>query len=728
MTKYILGQQSTNPPTVLPNLSFDPFAMVFCGLVAVAGWTMLSKPKSSNKQGKSYWGGAAQLATARRIAYRQIPAFSGKEIYTKASACSLYIGTPDRIYYRHQCQLFRRLKPELAQIEAEYGEAKRKEVEAKYRPTRRREKCTTLYLPDMQRGTAIFGASGSGKSYGILNPMIRSAVDQNITCTVYDFKYPEQTKEIAGYAAQRGYKLQIFAPSFAESGTFNFFDFIRDSGDSVGSGQIAEVLTENTSKGGGKDGNEFFESGGASTLSSGMLMTKWLEEDSEAIAIARRLWRVEAGASNPVVADVLTCAAILNLPGFAERIKFAVKRLNPWIIQTLAQFLSAGGGSEPGGAEQMNVTQAGIIANAQKTIGQLVKRDFIPALCGKSTIEIDLNGANTKTLTIVGLNQDYRHLITPLLATCLDLLISRNVAHSRYRTVPFFVSIDELPSMKLKKIANWLAEARSAGLCMAIALQNKSQLNEAYGEDRANTIVSNCATKHYLNPQDPDSAKSYSEYLGEQEIRYFTTSTSYQKGGGSRSRTENISKVPLMEPAEFLKMGEGRVVTISPGYRNPARKETYLPILHDITISERDRAESKKSEAAWEAILAQFKDVKIDEAQISREFELRVKLVEQLFPLPPKSKFQCQLSSLVSALRENGYSDANFTIENQEIDLNREVVLPSTWMSEGVFLLPTDTPQGLSDMVILVTSCGYKIVRTNLVKTFMKMKEESSDE
>lgn len=105
-----------------------------------------------------------------------------------------------------------------------------------------------------------------------------------------------------------------------------------------------------------------------------------------------------------------------------------------------------------------------------------------------------------------------------------------------------------------------------------------------------------------------------------------------------------------------------------------------------------------------------------------------MKLVEQLFPLPPKSKFQCQLSSLVSALRENGYSDANFTIENQEIDLNREVVLPSTWMSEGVFLLPTDTPQGLSDMVILVTSCGYKIVRTNLVKTFMKMKEESSDE
>lgn len=710
MTKPTLGHQASNPLSVLPHIPVDPLMAFTCvGLLGILGLSAFSKPKST-QQGKSYWGGPAQLKAARRIAYRQIPALSGRKAYTKANACSLYIGTPNRIYNIHQRQFRRRLNPELDRIEREYGREKRKEVAARYR-IKSKQKCTTLFLPDMQRGSAIFGASGTGKSFSVLTPMIRSALDQEITTTVYDFKYPEQTKEIAGYAAQRGYRLQIFAPSYVESNIFNIFDFIRDSGDSIGAGQIAEVLTENTSKG-SKDGNEFFESGGASTLTSAMLTAKWIEEDPEAISIARRLWQVAPSEPNPAVADVLTCAAILNLSGFADRIKFATKRLNPWIIQALSQFLSAGGGGEPGGGEQMNITQAGIIANAQKTIGQLIKRDFIPSLCGKSTVEINLSGANTKTLTIVGLNQDFRHLITPLLATCLDLLISRNVAHSRHRTVPFFVSIDELPSMKLKKLANWLAEARSAGLCMAVALQNKSQLDEAYGEDRANTILANCATKHYLNPQDPESAKSYSEYLGEKEIRYFTTSTSYQKGGGSRSRTENVTKVPLMEAAEFLKMGEGRVVTISPGYRNPAKKETYLPILHDITISERDKAESKKSEDVWAAMLAKFKHSKIDEAQISRDFLLRTRLVEELFPLPPQSKCQCTLRLLVDALKERGYSDTDFVVENHGIALDSQVVVPAAWTAvDGQVPLPTDTPQGLSEIAILVGSSGYKIGR-----------------
>ena len=111
--------------------------------------------------------------------------------------------------------------------------------------------------------------------------------------------------------------------------------------------------------------------------------------------------------------------------------------------------------------------------------------------------------------------------------------------------------------MKLTKIADWLAQARSAGFCGVISLQNKSQLQEMYGDKRTQTIMANCATKFFMNPQDPASAKFYSEYLGEKEIRYYTKSTTTQKGGGSRSRTEHITKVPLMEAAEFSKMPPG---------------------------------------------------------------------------------------------------------------------------------------------------------------------------
>jgi type IV secretory pathway TraG/TraD family ATPase VirD4 len=695
-----------------------PFDSSLTMLLGAAGLllilSMLGK-RDDNQQGKSYWGGSAQLRSAKKIARSQIPAYSGKKGYTVPDACSLYLGTPGRIYNAHQQDFYNRLKPELDRIEREFGTQAAQRLEAKYRPRKSKFRDKTLFIPNAQQSIAVFGAAGLGKSKSILNPLIRSALDQRITTTVFDFKYPEQTKEIAGYAAQRGYKVQIIAPSYVESGVFNPLDFIKDSGDSLGSGQISEVLTENTSKsketGGGS--NEFFESGGGGVVQGGMLTAKWLEEDSEAIAVARRLWKVKPGDPNPAVADIMTVAALINLPRFGDRMRFAAKRINPWISQALSQFLSSGG--EKG---KPNVTEGGILANAQKTINQLVKRDFIPALCGKSTIEIDLSGENSQTLTIVGMNQDYRHVLSPLLATILDLLISRNVAHSRQRTEPFFVSLDELPTMKLPKIADWLAQARSAGFCGVISLQNKSQLQEMYGDKRTQTIMSNCATKFFMNPQDPESAKFYSEYLGEKEIRYYTKSTTTQKGGGSRSRTEHVTKVPLMEAAEFSKMPPGRAVIISPGYVNKGKKESYLPILQQIEIPHRDVVESEKSQEVWQTMLASVQARNIDEAEISRMFELRKQLVEELFPLPPPADLAVPLGVLVEHLKFKGYAD-DFD-GNRSIDLGMQVNIPKQWQDPAYpddaprTKIPTD-PKTLSTVVALVGSTGYKVVRRELL-------------
>jgi type IV secretory pathway TraG/TraD family ATPase VirD4 len=443
-----------------------------------------------------------------------------------------------------------------------------------------------------------------------------------------------------------------------------------------------------------------------------MLTAKWLEEDPHAISVARRIWDVDVNEPNPAVADIMTCAAILNLSQFGERMKFAAKRLNPWIMQSLSQFLAAGG--EKG---KTNVTEGGILANAQKTMNQLVQREFIPSTCGKSTVKIDLNGANTKTLTIVGLNQDYRHVITPFLATVLDLLISHNVAHSKHRTVPFFVSLDELPTLKLRKLADWVAQARSAGFCGALGVQNRSQVVESYGEDRTKTIFSNCATKVFINPQDPDSADFYSKYLGDKEIRYYTNSYTTQKGGGSRSRTEQVTKVPLMEAAEFLRMPPGRAVIISPGYSDKRSKETYIPVLKDIKIPEQDLQESVKSKEVWKTMMASFKDRSIDEVEIARMFELRNQLVEELFPLPPSAKLAVPLSLLINHLKFKGYSDLEFRDSNQSIDINIKVNILPEWQDPESEVPVTKFPddlKGISTVLAIVLSTGYKINKKQL--------------
>ena len=79
--------------------------------------TSLLGKKTNGKQGKSYWGGSAQLRAAAKIAKSQIPAFNGKTSYQQPNACSLYIGTPAKIYNAHQQDFYDRLKPQLDRIE-----------------------------------------------------------------------------------------------------------------------------------------------------------------------------------------------------------------------------------------------------------------------------------------------------------------------------------------------------------------------------------------------------------------------------------------------------------------------------------------------------------------------------------------------------------------------------------------------------------------------------------
>jgi hypothetical protein len=164
-------------------------------------------------QGRAYWGGSSELAAARKLARSQMPALRGEK-FDRPIPCALYIGTPDLIYDRH-----RRETGILSSLTIEPPQSRHQ-----IHPFKRIHADRSLYFPDMHKGTAVFGAAGSGKSHSVFNPLIRSAIDLGIHTVVYDFKYPEQTQEIAGYAAERGYRVRVFAPAFPESQSLNLLD------------------------------------------------------------------------------------------------------------------------------------------------------------------------------------------------------------------------------------------------------------------------------------------------------------------------------------------------------------------------------------------------------------------------------------------------------------------------------------------------------------------------
>jgi type IV secretory pathway TraG/TraD family ATPase VirD4 len=543
------------------------------------------------KKGKlatSYWGGGKEKTAAAKIAKKQLKA-------PQRNSAALYLGTPPSVKKQLETDWYQRgiTKTKPQKQSQWFGSSS-----------------PTLYIPDVQRGISVIGAAGSGKTFSVIDPLIRSTLDLGFPLIAYDFKYPTQTKRAVAYAMKRGYQVRIFAPGFPESDTCNPFDFLKDSQDAIAAGQLAQVINRNLDRTGGKgSGDKFFEDAGDTLVEGIFLLTKAVGELT----------------GNPSFCDLMTASAILSLPNLPQRLEVAAaEKLNVWTSRPLMQMIAV---------KDSEKTVAGIIGTAQRVFQRFQKKDFIGAFCGKSTLPLDVDG---KVAYFIGLDRVNRDIVGPLLAAILHMIVTRNVSRTIPRKEPLIVALDELPTLYLPNLVNWLNENREDGFCGILGYQNVGQLEKFYGKELSRAIIGGTATKFLFNPQDPESAKFFADLLGEQEIKFETTSrSSGGKGGTSRNRSEQFQKRYLLEPAEFAKLGTGRAVIISPGYSRA--KEAYVPLLQTLKVPQSDLEEQAWATEQWDVILPclqQRNQDKVSDAQRLEQFEERRALVTELFPLP----------------------------------------------------------------------------------------------
>ena len=131
-------------------------------------------------------------------------------------------------------------------------------------------------------------------------------------------------------------------------------------------------------------------------------------------------------------------------------------------------------------------------------------------------------------------------MVGPLLATILHMVITRNVA--RRRQDPLIVAIDELPTLYLPTLVQWLNENREDGLSVILGFQNLVQLEKTYGRELARAILGACATKAIFSPQEYEAARMFSDFLSGEEIRY--KQKSRNQGGASSASPLPIRSAP----------------------------------------------------------------------------------------------------------------------------------------------------------------------------------------
>ena len=515
------------------------------------------------------WGGKKEKAAARKVALQQINE-------RKRNGLTTWINAPQ-------------IKP-LKTPKTTKKTVKRFAI---------KPKPSTLFIPDGQRGTAVAGAPGSGKTFSVIDPMIRSVVEQGFPICLYDFKFPGgQAEAHVEYARQHGYQIHVFAPGFAGSEVVNLLDFLNNADDSETAGQIAKVLNKNFSLNGGRGGDDpFFQMSGDQLIKAVLQLAKATDHP-----------------------DFLTCQKILALDASELIDRVSAADISPWIRTSWDQFTSM---------RQSEKTSSSVAATASLMFTNFVSPDILPSLIGKSTLPLDLSG---KQMVVFGMDQNRRDIIGPILATVMHMLITRNVATPR--TDPLAVFLDELPTLSLPSLVNWLNESRSAGFCGVLGYQNMTQLEKAYGKELSRAILSGCNTKFIFNPGEYESAQYFSQYLGETEIHIKQKSKSTGKSGASRSISEQDRTRKLMTPDEILRLPVGHCIFLNPAYRN--KTEANIPLKLPVKILPGELKKEAESRAGFERLHQAL--IKRAEARgvvtiTSQDIHIREASVDRLLPL-----------------------------------------------------------------------------------------------
>ena len=125
---------------------------------------------------------------------------------------------------------------------------------------------------------------------------------------------------------------------------------------------------------------------------------------------------------------------------------------------------------------------------------------------------------------------------------------------------PVLFVLDEMPKMqKLQAVIQGPDLGRGQKISYLIIGQDLHQIQEKYGADAAATIISTTAAKIVMRQNDPDTAKRFSDMMGD-KIKIKTV-----KGPDGKEKEEK-SEEPLYTPMDIMKLDHKKQLVIFQGW------------------------------------------------------------------------------------------------------------------------------------------------------------------
>ena len=379
------------------------------------------------------------------------------------------------------------------------------------------------------RGLLVCGSPGAGKSYFVIQHIIRQHIRKGFTMLVYDFKYDDLTK-IAYNTLLKNKNSYKIEPKFY---TINFDDLSRS--------HRCNPL----------DASTMFDITDATEASRSIMMglnRDWITKQGDFFvespinfltAIIWFLKKYQGG-------KYLTLPHVIELMQVDYEKLFSVLRTEPEIEVLINPFISA---YQNDAMEQLE----GQVASAKIGMARLSSPQLYWVLSAND-FTLDINDPENPKIVCLANNPQKQQIYGAVLSLYVTRLIKQVNQKNKLKSSLIF---DEFPTIFFNDIDSLIATARSNKVATCLGIQDFSQLKKDYGADQSAVIMN--ITGNIISGQvTGETSKFLSERFG--KINQVKESISINRTDTSVSKSSQLdfaipqSKIAGLSSGEFVGM------------------------------------------------------------------------------------------------------------------------------------------------------------------------------
>jgi hypothetical protein len=421
------------------------------------------------------------------------------------------------------------------------------------------------------RGLLVIGSPGSGKSWFVIQHVIKQHIEKGFAMFIYDFKYDDLSK-IAYNWLQRHKNNYVVPPSFY---VINFDNLsVSHRCNPLDPTRMIDITDATES---------------ARTILLG-LNREWINKQGD--------FFIESPI-NFVTAVIWFLRQYKNgkyctLPHVIELMQANYDELFP-VLNTQAEievlinpFISA---YQNDAMEQLE----GQVASAKIGMARLASPQLYWVLSGND-FTLDINNPKHPKIVCIGNNPEKQQIY----GAVLSLYVSRLVRQVNKKNMQkCSIIFDEFPTIFFNHIDSLIATARSNKVATTLGMQDFSQLKKDYGKEQADVIMN--ITGNIISGQVMgDTAKQLSERFG--KIMQDRESVSINRTDTSVSRSSQLdyaipaSRIASLSSGEFvgmvaddplekikLKMFHAEIMNDAEKLSNEAKNFKEIPVISDVT-------------------------------------------------------------------------------------------------------------------------------------------------